>query len=104
MKKIICASLALYVAFAAPAFAACIGNTCFVNLQAVYADPSDVVLQTDTNGPCGSRFFHIQRGRVNFRELSAVALTAFSTTQKMDLFVRGCQNDRNLLSHGNVRN
>jgi hypothetical protein len=72
--------------------------------QAVFADPSDVVIQADTAGKCGSFFFHIQRTHANFKELTAAALTALATGKSMIIFVESCSGDRNILSHGNVRN
>ena len=64
------------------------------------ADPSDFVVQLDAQGSCGSNFFHIQRDSTNFKELTAVVLTAFSTSKRMTLFVAGCSGDRNIVSHG----
>jgi hypothetical protein len=78
--------------------------------QAVYADPSDVVVQANDVGPCGSHFFHIQRRHANFKELTAVALTALSTGKNMAFFVESCSpatpgpDSRNILSHGAVTN
>ena len=70
---------------------------------AVYADPNDVVVQLDKAGTCGEPFFHISRANLNFKELTAVALTAISTAKNMTLFVASCGGTRNILSHGNVR-
>lgn len=41
----------------------------------IFADPSDVVVVLDVQ----FSFFHIQRTNTNFKELTAVALTAFAT-------------------------
>jgi hypothetical protein len=68
----------------------------------VYADPSDVVVGLDTAGPCGSKFFHIQRTNTNFKELTAVVLTAYSSGKSLRLFVASCASDRNILSHGST--
>jgi len=68
----------------------------------LYADPGDVVIELDTKGRCGSAFFHVPRSNANFKELTAVALTAFSTGKTMTLFVASCNADRNILSHGAV--
>jgi hypothetical protein len=71
---------------------------------AVYADlsPSDVVVEMDVKGPCGSPYFHIQRASVIFKELTAVALTAFSAGKSMTFFVDPalCMVDRNVVDHG----
>ena len=64
------------------------------------ADPSDVVVELDTAGSCGSRYFHILRNATNFREMTAVALAAFSTNRTLTFFVSGCNADRNIVSHG----
>jgi len=64
------------------------------------ADPSDVVIQLDKNGRCGSAYFHVQRTSQNFREMTALAMTAFSGGNTIALFVVGCAGDRNLISHG----
>lgn len=69
---------------------------------AVYADPSDVVVELDTAGSCGSKYFHIQRASQNFKELTAAALTAISSGKSLHLFVASCAADRNILSHGAV--
>ncbi|MBS0160317.1 MAG: hypothetical protein JSS26_17205 [Nitrospira sp.] len=69
---------------------------------AVYADPSDVVVELDVTGSCGSKFFHIQRTNQNFKELTAAALTAISSGKSLHLFVASCAADRNILSHGAV--
>ena len=71
---------------------------------AVYADPSDVVIELDNAGNCGSKYFHIQRSNPNFKEMTAVALTALANGKKLNLFVSGClnQGDRNILDHGGV--
>jgi len=66
----------------------------------IFADPSDFVVELNTAGPCGSKFFHIQRQKENFKELTAVALTAFSGGKIMTFFVNACDNDRNFVSHG----
>jgi hypothetical protein len=68
----------------------------------VFADPSDVVVALDTAGSCGSKFFHIQRSNTNFKELTAIALTALSSEKKLRLFVASCSADRNILSHGSA--
>jgi hypothetical protein len=70
----------------------------------IFADPSDIVVELDINPPakshCGSRYFHIQRTSANFKELTAVALTAFSAGKTMTYFVASCNVDRNIVSHG----
>jgi hypothetical protein len=70
--------------------------------QEVFADPSDVVVVLDTAGSCGSKFFHIQRANTNFKELTAVVLTAFSSGRSLHLFVASCSDTRNILSHGST--
>jgi hypothetical protein len=69
---------------------------------AVYADPSDVVVQLDVAGPCGSNFFHIQRANLNFKELTAAALTAFAAGKRMLFFAdpTRCVVNRHVVSHG----
>ena len=70
----------------------------------VFADPSDIVIVLDTPGTCGagSNFFHIQRTNANFKELTAMALTAISAKKSMRLFIASCAGDRSILSHGSV--
>jgi len=63
-------------------------------------DPGDLVIQLDKNGRCGSAYFHVQRTNVNFREMAALAMTAFANAKSMALFVTSCVNDRNIISHG----
>lgn len=64
------------------------------------ADPGDLVIQLDKPGQCGSPYFHVQRTNTNFREMSALAMTAFGGDRRMALFVTGCAGDRNIISHG----
>lgn len=71
---------------------------------AVFADPSDFVVELDTKGSCGSGYFHIQRTSIIFKELTAVALTAFSSGNRLLLFTASCSGDRNILSHGGATN
>ena len=96
-----------YAAAIAAVFAAAVPATAQVTVTsgkiiAVYGDPSDFVVQLDTNGRCGSNFFHTQRVNANFREMTAVALTAFATGKTMGFFVVSCGGDRNITSHGFV--
>ena len=71
-------------------------------ILAVYGDPGDFVVQLDTAGRCGSAFFHSQRANANFKEMAAIALTAFSTGKTMGFFIVSCAGDRNITSHGFV--
>jgi hypothetical protein len=73
-------------------------------ILAVYADPSDFVVLLDTNGPCGSAFFHSQRVNTNFKEAVAIALTGFSTAKTVGFWVASCTNDRNITTQAYVRN
>ena len=68
----------------------------------VYADPNDVVVALDKKGACGSGYFHIQRTNANFKELTAVVLTAHATGKMVHLYVASCSGDRNILSHGAI--
>ncbi|PAQ11584.1 hypothetical protein CIT26_03800 [Mesorhizobium temperatum] len=70
------------------------------NIDILAADPGDFVIQLDKAGRCGSKYFHIQRTSGNFKETVALALTAFATNKVMVVFVTGCANDRNIISHG----
>jgi hypothetical protein len=67
---------------------------------AVFADPSDFVFALDKNGPrCGSPFFHIKRSSINFKEVVAVVLTAFSLGKQVAAFDFACEGDRNIIDH-----
>lgn len=68
-------------------------------ITAVYADPGDFVVELDTPGDCGSRFYHIQRSRQNFKEVVALFLTAYSAGKRLIVFVESCAGDRNILTH-----
>ncbi len=68
----------------------------------LFADPSDVVIELDTNGRCKSAYFHVQRTSTNFKEMTAVAMTAFTTGKTITFFVASCTVDRNIVSHGFV--
>lgn len=67
-----------------------------------FADPSDFVVEMDKAGRCGSKYFHIQRAKTNFKEVTAVMLTAFTTGKPFTGFIESCAGDRNILSHGEV--
>lgn len=77
-------------------------------IQKLYVDPSDVVLQMDTSGPCGSNFFHIRRSNANFHELYAAILMAKGDGLRVGLAVIDCAEgdpgvfDRNVVSHGYI--
>lgn len=81
-------------------------------IEAVYADPSDVVVQLDHIGDCSkfvlnggnSKFFHLQRARTNFKEMTAVVLTALAAGKSVTFFVETCERDRNIVSHMRVNN
>jgi hypothetical protein len=75
---------------------------------AVFADPSDFVFALDKQGPCQvggvrSNFFHIKRSSINFKEVVAVVLTAFSLGKQVAAFDIGCEQDRNIIDHVGMR-
>jgi hypothetical protein len=71
----------------------------------VYADPTDVVVVLDVVGPCSnSQFFNIERSSLNFKELTAIALMAFSAGKRLGLYVARCAGTRNMVSHGFATN
>lgn len=69
-------------------------------IKSIYADPSDVVLELNGNGPCGSSLFHIRRSTTNFQELTALMYTAAATGKDVNLYVAGCEGTRNIVGHG----
>jgi hypothetical protein len=71
---------------------------------AVYADPGDFVIELSVAGDCGSKFYHIQRNRTNFKEVVALLLTAYSSGKKVKAFVESCWGDRNIMSHAGSLN
>lgn len=66
----------------------------------IFADPGDLVVELDNAGRCGSKYFHVQRASGNFKEMTALVLTAFSVGKRLTFFVVSCANDRNIVSHG----
>jgi hypothetical protein len=68
----------------------------------ISADPDDFVVQLDTNGECGSPYFHFRRAAKNFRESVALAMTGYSTGSTMVVFVASCAGDRNIASHAYI--
>lgn len=96
------AALALLLAFTA-AVPAAVPEWKTGTLQEVYVDPSDIVLILSEPGPCGSTMYHIQRANTNFKELYAAMLVAFSSGKTVSLDVVSCVNDRNIVSHGSVK-
>ena len=101
MKRHLLLGLGLASLVAAPASALTLTTG---KAGTVYADPSDLVILLSTAGPCGSNFFHVKRSSANFREMTDVALTAYQTGRTLGLYVKGCEGDRNVLSHGYVTN
>lgn len=102
MRKVLCLAAAV-VAAVAGVPAAALTTVTSGKIIAVFGDPGDFVVQLDTNGRCGSNFFHNQRANANFREMVAVSLTAFATGKTMGFFVESCAGDRNITSHGFVQ-
>jgi hypothetical protein len=108
-KTLIAVTLTIAGNLASPAYADVIVGG---KIEAVYVDPSDVVIQLNHMGDCSpfggpnpsSKFFHFQRAQPNFKELTAVALTALSAGRTMDFFVTSCVGDRNIVGHGRLNN
>jgi hypothetical protein len=75
---------------------------------AMFADPSDFVFALDKQGPCvgpggsKSNFFHIKRASINFKEVVAVVMTAFSLGKTVAAFDVGCEGNRNIIDHVGV--
>jgi hypothetical protein len=103
MKRQFLLALALAPLAAAPASAQPLTHAAG-KVSSVYADPSDLVILMNVAGSCGSNFFHVKRASANFHEMTDVALTAYQTGRTLGLYVKGCQGDRNVLSHGYVTN
>ena len=101
MKRIVSSAFAL-------AFLTSLGQTVYADtthtghVRNLYADPSDVVIESDVYGSCGSNLFHIQRNNANFMEMTAITLMAFSKGKSMWLVVSFCAGDRNILSHAAI--
>lgn len=72
-------------------------------INSVYADPSDVVVIMDSNGPCGSPMFNIRRSSANFIEMTALMYTAAASNRQISLNVASCDGDRNAVSHGGAQ-
>jgi hypothetical protein len=115
-NTLIAVTLTIAGSLASPAYADVIVGG---KIEAVYADPSDVVVQLDHIGDCkpfvvgspgqpggapSSKFFHIQRAQPNFKELTALALTALSAGKTVTFFVTTCVGDRNIVGGGRVNN
>jgi hypothetical protein len=101
MKKRALVPFALAAGLAASPASAAITVTVGLPVS-VFADPSDVVIELDTAGSCGSKYFHIQRSNIIFKEFTAIALTAFANDKRMLLYIASCSGDRNILDHGAV--
>jgi hypothetical protein len=113
-KTLVTLTLAIAGSLASPACAQVVIDG---KIEAVYADPSDVVVQLDHIGDCrpfvvvggggsppSSKFFHIQRAKTNFKEMTAVVLTALSAGKSLSFFVETCEGDRNIVNHVRVNN
>jgi hypothetical protein len=68
-------------------------------VQVLFADPSDVVVQLDKQGGCGSSFFHVKRASENFKEMVAIFMTAFSLSYRVNAYEDSCEGQRNILGH-----
>ncbi len=96
IRKLAAASIILL----STGWAATAENVTSGRVVGTFADPNDFVIELDTAGRCGSKWFHIQRAKPNFKEMAAVAMTALASNKKLMLFVERCVQDRNILSHG----
>jgi hypothetical protein len=66
-----------------------------------------LVINLNTNGPCGSGFYLISRAQSNYKDVAAAAFVAFATGKKMFVNVTGCNANTptlNIISHGAVTN
>ena len=72
-------------------------------ISSIYADPSDVVLVMDSNGPCGGSMINIRRSAANFQEITALMYTAASTGKQVSLYITSCDGERSIASHGGVQ-
>ena len=99
MRKVSLTAFALLACtlFSVPAHSLTVVNG---RVTGIYVDPDDFVITMDKSGPCGSGFFHVQRARVNFKEMVAAGLVAVNGAKRMSMFVESCIGDRNILSHG----
>jgi len=68
----------------------------------LWVDPSDVVLELNIAGPCGTNLYHIQRTSPNFQEMAALMLTGGAQARTVEVYVTSCSGDRNVVSHGAV--
>ena len=74
-----------------------------IRISRIYVDPSDVVVLTDTPNGCGSSFYHLKRGNVNFREMHAYLYLAFAKKLPINFNVDPtCFGDRVNISHGSM--
>ncbi len=111
MKRIVSSvfALAFLIGLGQTTYAAVI-STAEGHVQNLYADgpddigPNDFVIRADVTGSCGSNFFHIQRNNINFTEMTAIALMAFSKGKTMFFFVASCKGSRNILDHAAIFN
>jgi hypothetical protein len=106
-SAVLAALLLIDAFFVRPAYAgSCTGSVpgaaCGMGLVTVYADPSDGVIATDTNGPCGSNLYDFQRTQQNFREIMAIMLTAFSSSKNVWVVVSQCSGNRNIIDRGAI--
>lgn len=65
-----------------------------------WADISDVILELDNNGPCGSIYYHILRSNTNFEQMSALMMTAAASGRTVRLQLSGCSGTHNIVTHG----
>jgi len=69
-------------------------------ITAIYADPSDVVIILNVNGPCGGNNFDIQRSNTNFSEYTSLMYTAAAEGKSVGLYVTSCSGTRNFTTQG----
>jgi hypothetical protein len=76
-----------------------------VSIVALFADPSDFVIQADANGPCGSALYDFSRANANFDEVVSLAITAFAAEKRISIYMHRshCNGVRNVASHIGVR-
>jgi hypothetical protein len=67
----------------------------FGHVVSAFSNPSGAggdyfTIQLDTNGPCGTALFYVDRTQSNYKDTVAITLTAYAMGKQMWLNVTGC--------------
>jgi hypothetical protein len=84
-----------------PVYAA--DTSVFGQVVSAFGNPSGTngdyfTIQLNTNGPCGTSLFYVNRTQSNYKDIVAITLTAYAMGKQMWLNVTGCDTANNTIN------